>query len=48
MPNESNGKMIRSAMNPQVFMELVKSSRNQLTEKEFAKISARVEEVMAQ
>ena len=31
VPSESNGKMIRSAMNPQVFMELVKSSRNQLT-----------------
>ena len=48
VPNESNGKMIRSAMNPQVFMELVKSSRNQLTEKEFAKILAKVEEVLAQ
>ena len=48
VPSESNGKMIRSAMNPQVFMELVKSSRNQLTEKEFAKISAKVEEVIAQ
>ncbi|MBO4653955.1 MAG: DUF4065 domain-containing protein [Bacteroidales bacterium] len=48
VPSESNGKMIRSAMNPQVFMELVKNSRNQLTEKDFAKISAKVEEVMAQ
>lgn len=48
VPSESNGKMIRSAMNPQVFMELVKSSRNQLTEKEFVKISTKVEEVMAQ
>ena len=46
VPSESNGKMIRSAMNPEVFMELVKSSRNQLTEKEFAKITARVEEVL--
>jgi hypothetical protein len=48
VPSESNGKMIRSATNPQVFMELVKSSRNQLTEKEFVKISAKVEEVMVQ
>ena len=46
VPSESNGKMIRSAMNPEVFMELVKSSRNQLTEKEFAKITDRVEEVL--
>ena len=47
VPSESNGKMIRSAMNPKVFLDLVKSSRNQLTEKEFAKITAKVEEVIA-
>lgn len=47
VPSESNGKMIRSAMNPKVFLELVKSSRHQLTEREFAKISTRVEEVIA-
>ena len=47
VPSESNGKMIRSAMNPKVFLDLVKSSRHQLTEKEFAKIMARVEEVIA-
>ena len=47
VPSESNGKMIRSAMNPQVFQELVESSRCQLTDKEYAKIKARVEEVIA-
>lgn len=47
VPSESNGKMIRSAMNPQVFLELVKSSRCQLTDKEYAKITARMEEVIA-
>ena len=47
VPSESNGKMIRSAMNPKVFLDLVRSSRHQLTEKEFAKITARVEEVIA-
>lgn len=47
VPSESNGKMIRSAMNPKVFLELVRSSRHQLTEKDFAKITARVEEVIA-
>ena len=48
VPSESNGKMIRSAMNPKVFMDLVKSSQHQLTEREFAKITAKVEEVIAQ
>ncbi|MBO4670997.1 MAG: DUF4065 domain-containing protein [Bacteroidales bacterium] len=48
VPSESNGKMIRSAMNPKVFLDLVRSSRHQLTEREFAKISARVEEVISQ
>lgn len=46
VPSESNGKMIRSAMNPKVFLDLVRSSRNQLTEKEYAKITAKVEEVI--
>ena len=48
VPSESNGKMIRSAMNPMVFLDLVKSSRNQLTEREFAKITTKVEEVVSQ
>ena len=48
VPSESNGKMIRSAMNPRVFLDLVKSSRHQLTEREFAKITAKVEEVVVQ
>ena len=48
VPSESNGKMIRSAMNPKVFLDLVKSSRHQLTDREYAKITARVEEVIAQ
>lgn len=48
VPSESNGKMIRSAMNPKVFLDLVKASRNQMTDKEFAKISAKIEEVITQ
>lgn len=48
VPSESNGKMIRSAMNPQVFLDLVKSSRSQLTEREYAKIVARAVEVIRQ
>lgn len=48
VPSESNGKMIRSAMNPHVFQELVGASRNLLSEKEFVKISAKVEDVIEQ
>ena len=48
VPSESNGKMIRSAMNPKVFLDLVKSSRHQLTDREYDKIVARMEEVIAQ
>ncbi len=47
VPSESNGKMIRSAMNPKVFLDLVRSSRNQLTDREYAKIVAQVEAVIA-
>jgi uncharacterized phage-associated protein len=48
VPSESNGKMIRGAMNPRVFLDFVESSRSQLTEREYAKITARVEEVIKQ
>ena len=47
VPSESNGKMIRGAMNPRVFLDLVYSSRHQLSEREYAKIVARVNEVIA-
>ena len=47
VPSESNGKMIRGAMNPRVFLDLVNSSRHQLSEREYAKIVARVSEVIA-
>ena len=46
VPSESNGKMIRSAMNPHVFLDLVRSTRSQLTDKEYAKIITRVDEVI--
>ena len=48
VPSESNGKMIRSAMNPRVFLDLVESSRHQLTDKEYTKITARVQEAIKQ
>lgn len=40
VPSESNGKMIRSAMNPNTFQELVNSTRHQLSDREFEKISS--------
>ena len=47
VPSESIGKMIRGAMNPRVFLDLVHSSRHQLSEREYAKITAHVQEVIA-
>ena len=48
VPSESNGKLIRSAMNPRTFLDLVNDSRHQLTDREYAKITARVEEIIKQ
>ena len=48
VPSESNGKLIRSAMNPRTFKDLVNGSRHQLTDREYAKITARVQEVINQ
>ena len=42
VPSESNGKMIRGAMHPRIFLDLVCSSRHQLSEKDYSKIVARV------
>ena len=47
VPSESNGKMIRGAMNPRVFLDLVRSSRNQLSERDFNKILANLEKVIS-
>ena len=47
VPSESNGKLIRSAMNPHTFKDLVNNSRHQLTDREYAKIMTRVQEVIS-
>ena len=47
VPSESNGKMILGAMNPRVFLDLVRSSRHKLSEKEYTRIVARAEEVIS-
>ena len=48
VPSESNGKLIRSAMNPRTFLDLVNDSRHQLTDREYAKIRSRVDEIIKQ
>lgn len=42
VPNVSNGRMIRSIMNPKVFQEYINSARAVLGEKEYAKLSTNI------
>ena len=46
VPSESNGKMIRSASNPKVFLDLVHGSRHQLTEKDYNKICTHIQNII--
>jgi uncharacterized phage-associated protein len=48
VPSVSNGRMIRSIMNPKVFLDLVESARQLLTDKEYNTIKAKVQQVIAQ
>jgi DNA-binding transcriptional regulator YiaG len=48
VPSVSNGRMIRSIMNPKVFLDLVESARQLLTDKEYKNITAKVQQVIAQ
>ncbi len=48
VPNVSNGRMIRSIMNPKVFMDLVKSSRCMLSDKDYVNITGKVQTVIEQ
>ncbi len=48
VPNVSNGRMIRSIMNPKVMLEMVESSRNELSEAEYEKIADKVKTVIAE
>ena len=47
VPNVSNGRMIRSIMNPQVFLDMVDSAREVLTDREYEKIRTRVQQLVA-
>ena len=48
VPSVSNGRMIRSIMNPKVFLDLVESIHQQLSDKEYAIIKEKVQKVIAQ
>lgn len=48
VPSVSNGRMIRSIMNPKVFLDLIESTHQQLTDKEYANITEKVKKVIAQ
>ena len=48
VPNVSNGRMIRSIMNPKVMLEMVESSRNELSQAEYEKISSKVKAVIVE
>lgn len=46
IPSVSNGRMIRSIMNPKVFLDMVESAREVLTDREYEKIQARVRQLV--
>lgn len=48
VPSVSNGRMIRSIMNPKVFMELVESSRHLLSDKDYSRISGNMDDIISQ
>lgn len=48
VPSVSNGRMIRSIMNPKVFLDLVESARQVLSDKEYMSISEKVKTVISQ
>lgn len=47
VPSVSNGRMIRSIMNPKVMLEMVESSKNEMSRSEYEKIAARLKVIIA-
>ena len=47
VPSVSNGRMIRSVMNPKVMLEMVKSSQNELSEQEYQKMVNKICAIIA-
>lgn len=48
VPSVSNGRMIRSIMNPKVMLEMVESSKNELSATEYDKITTKVKAAIAE
>ena len=47
VPSVSNGRMIRSIMNPKVMKDMVESSKNELSQEEYLKVMGKVEAAVA-
>lgn len=47
VPNVSNGRMIRSIMNPKVMLEMVECSKNELSVPEYEKIISKVKTIIS-
>jgi len=47
VPNVSNGRMIRSIMNPKVMLEMVESSKNEMSQSDYDKITGKVKAIIA-
>ena len=48
VPSVSNGRMIRSIMNPKVMLEMVESSKNEMSKSEYERIVSKVKAVIAE
>ena len=48
VPSVSNGRMIRSVMNPKVMLEMVESSKNEMSQLEYDRIVSKVKAVIAE
>ena len=48
VPSVSNGRMIRSVMNPKVMLEMVESSKNEMSQSEYDRIVSKVKTVIAE
>ena len=47
VPSVSNGRMIRSVSNPKVMLEMVESSKNEMSQSEYEKIANKVKSIIA-
>ncbi|UKI44945.1 MAG: hypothetical protein L6U16_05850 [Porphyromonadaceae bacterium] len=48
VPSVSNGRMIRSIMNPKVMLDMIESSKHELSPQEYAKISEKVKATISE